>query len=79
MIGGDGADTFFFTGETGYSRIADFSDNDVIDLSSFGFSDFNDLNIVEQNGTAFIFIDELTSIELTDADAEDLTADAFTL
>ena len=77
LIGGNGADTFVFSGETGFNRIEDFGGNDQIDLTAYDFNDFGDVNIVEQNHTAFIFIDENTSIELTDVTVAELTAEAF--
>jgi len=55
------------------------SRNDRIDLSAFDFDDFGDLNIVEQNNSVFIFIDENTSIELSNTDADELSADDFVL
>ena len=53
--------------------------NDRIDLSDFEYDSFDQLNLVEQNGSTFIFIDENTSVELQDVDIEDLSADAFIL
>ena len=79
LIGGSGADTFVFAGEIGINRIGDFSGNDHIDLTAYEFDDFDNVNIVEQNGIAFIFLDENNTIELTDVEASDLTADAFIL
>jgi len=79
LIGGNGADIFVFSGDAGFNRIEDFSGNDHIDLTAYDFHDFSEVNIVEQNGTAFIFLDENTSIELKGVEASDLTADAFIL
>ena len=53
---------------------------DQIDLTAFDFDDFSDLNLVEQNDTVFLFIDEETSVELTGiTDVQYLSADDFVL
>jgi len=81
LVGDAGADTFVFTQGSGFDTIGDFGNgNDRIDLSAFDFDDFGDLNIVEQNNSVFIFIDENTSIELANIDdADNLSADDFIL
>lgn len=82
LIGGGGADTFVFEfGDTGFNRIEDFqAGRDVIDLFTLGFNDFDDLNLVEDNGTVFLFLNADTSIELTGiSDVADLSADDFVL
>ena len=66
LIGNGGSDRFIFDSDSGFDRIADFEEGkDVIDFTATDFEDFGDLNLVEQNGTVFIFIDEDSSIELT--------------
>lgn len=81
LTGGNGADTFVFTEGDGFDRITDFGlGNDKIDLSDFDFAHFNQLNLVEQNNTVFIFLDENTSIELSGVnDIDELSADDFIL
>jgi len=82
LTGGAGADIFDFSQGDGFDTITDFvSGEDQIDLSDFaGLNDFNDINLVEQNNSVFIFIDENTSIELTNInDIDDLSADDFIL
>ena len=80
LVGGNGADTFVISEGSGFDAIADFgTGNDRIDLSDFEYDSFDQLNLVEQNGSTFIFIDENTSVELQDVDIEDLSADAFIL
>ena len=50
----------------------------MIDLSATDFEDFGDVNLVEQNGTVFIFIDEDSSVELTGVEhVSDLSAEDF--
>ena len=87
LVGGNGADIFeidagsefTFTG-SGHDTIADFGNgNDRLDLSGFDFDNFNQLNLVEQNGSTFIFIDENTSIQLQGVEIEDLSAEDFIL
>ena len=79
LTGGNGDDTFVLTDSSGFDRITDFGNgNDVIDLSGTDFEDFDDVNLVEQNGTTFIFIDEDSSVELTGVEhVADLSADDF--
>ena len=86
-VGGNGDDTFeidagsefTFTGSN-HDTIADFGNgNDRLDLSGFDFDNFNQLNLVEQNGSTFIFIDENTSIQLQGVEIEDLSAEDFIL
>ena len=79
LTGGKGADTFVLSNSSGFDRITDFSNgNDVIDLSATDFEDFGDVNLVEQNGTVFIFIDEDSSVELTGVEhVSDLSAEDF--
>jgi len=81
MFGDAGADTFVFEEGSGYDTIADFEvGRDQIDLSDFDYRNFNQLNLVEQNNSVFIFIDENTSIELDNInDVDDLSADDFIL
>lgn len=82
LVGGAGADTFIFEfGDTGFNRIEDFeAGTDVIDLVTFGFGDFDNLNLVEDNGTVFLFLDAETSIELTGiSSVSELSADDFIL
>ena len=81
LTGSAGSDTFVFREGSSFDTITDFSSGrDRIDLSDFDFDNFNDLNLVEQNGNTFVFIDEDTSIELTGIDsASDLSADDFIL
>jgi len=80
LIGGKGADIFVFDADSGYNRIEDFNstEGDQIDLSGTGIKDLNDINLVENDGTVFIYIDEDTSVELTgigSVDDIDLEAD----
>jgi len=79
LTGGNGADTFVLSNSSGFDRITDFGNgNDVIDLSATDFEDFGDVNLVEQNGTVFIFIDEDSSVELTGVEhVSDLSAEDF--
>jgi len=72
---------FVFEEGSGYDTIADFEvGKDQIDLSAFDFDNFNDLNLVEQNNSVFIYIDENTSVELSNIDdVNDLSADDFIL
>jgi len=50
----------------------------VIDLSSTDFEDFNDLNLVEKDGSVFIYVNENNSIEITNIDSiDELSADDF--
>ena len=81
LYGDSGNDTFIFADGSGFDRIADFeAGRDHIDLSAFDFDSFNDLNIVEQNNSVFIFIDEDTSVELSGIDdVDDLDEDDFIL
>ena len=81
LIGGEGADDFVFTQGSGFDQIADFDTSaDTVNLSDFDFDDFNQVNLVEQNNTVFIFIDEDTSVELTGVESIDmLTAENFIL
>ena len=80
LTGGNGHDVFIFEQSSGFDTITDFSAGDKIDLSDFGFNSFDDLNIVEDNGTVFIYLDANTSIELTDVDSiHDLSAYDFIL
>ena len=67
LIGGGGADIFVFDADSGFNRIEDFNsdEGDQIDLSGTGIKDVNDINLVEDGGTVFIYIDEDTSVELT--------------
>jgi len=79
LVGGTGGDTFVFTNNAGFNRVADFGNgDDVIDLSATDFESFADVNLVEQNGTVFIFINENSSVELTGVDdVADLSAEDF--
>ena len=81
LFGDAGNDIFVFEEGSGYDTIADFEvGKDQIDLSAFDFDNFNDLNLVEQNNSVFIFIDENTSVELSNIDdVNDLSADDFIL
>jgi len=81
LVGKAGNDTFVFETGSGYDRIADFTvGEDKIDLSDFGFISFKQLNLVEQNYTVFIVIDENTSVELTGINkVAELSADDFIL
>jgi len=81
LSGGNGNDTFVITVDTGVDMIADFEAGfDQIDLSAFDFDSFNDLNIIEQNNSVFILIDDDTSVELSNIDdADDLSATDFIL
>ncbi len=81
LIGGSGADTFIFYVGSDFDQIVDFEAGvDQIDLTAFDFDDFSDLNLVEQNDTVFLFIDEETSVELTGiTDVQYLSADDFVL
>ena len=81
LIGGEGADDFVFTQGSGFDQIADFDTSaDTVNVSDFDFDDFNQVNLVEQNNTVFIFIDEDTSVELTGVESIDmLTAENFIL
>ena len=80
-FGGDGADTFVFVRGDDFDQIGDFeAGTDRIDLTDYGFDDFAQLNLVEQNNTVFIFLDEDNSIELTGVnDIDDLSAIDFLL
>jgi len=87
LVGGNGDDTFeidagsefTFTGSN-HDTIADFGNgNDRLDLSDFDYDNFNQLNLVEENGSTFIFIDEDTSVQLQGVELEDLSADDFVL
>ena len=72
LIGGEGADDFVFTQGSGFDQIADFDTSaDTVNVSDFDFDDFNQVNLVEQNNTVFIFIDEDTSVELTGVESID--------
>jgi len=52
LTGGGGADVYVFAPGSGFDRIEDFQDGrDTIDLSGFGFNDFGDFTVVEQNDT----------------------------
>ena len=53
--------------------------NDRLDLNDFDFDNFNQLNLVEENGATFIFIDEDTSVQLQGVELESLIADDFVL
>jgi len=79
LSGDVGADTFVFLEGSGFDTITDFEvGRDQIDLSDFNFNNFNELNLVEQNNSVFIFIDENTSIELSNIEyVEDLSANDF--
>ena len=67
LIGNEGADVFAFDSDSGFSRIADFNpeEGDIIDLFGTELVDFADINLVEDNGVVFVYIDEDTSIEIT--------------
>jgi len=79
LVGGNAADRFVFTDTSGFDTITDFGNgNDVIDLSATDFEDFHDLNLVESGGSVFIFINENSSVEITNIDhIEELSADDF--
>jgi len=79
LVGGNAADRFVFTDTSGFDTITDFGNgNDVIDLSATDFEDFDDLNLVESGGSVFIFINENSSVELTNIEhIEELSADDF--
>jgi len=81
LTGDAGRDIFAFSRGDGFDRITDFEAGvDRIDLRGTDVDDFNDFQVVEDNGTVFIFIDELTSIELTGVDnVSDITVDDFIL
>jgi len=77
LIGGDGADTFIFKLGYGDDRITDFvNDQDMIDLSSFGFSNINEaMRGVRQIGDDVLLrfsdggtlrVDDITISELVD-------------
>ena len=87
LVGGNGADIFeidagsefTFTG-SGHDTIADFGNgNDRLDLSDFDYDNFDQLNLVEENGSTFIFIDENTSVQLQGVEIEDISAELFIL
>ena len=80
-FGGEGADIFVFAQGDGFDQIGDFeAGTDRIDLTDYDFDDFDDLNIVEQNNTVFIFLDEENSIELTGVnDIDELSEADFLL
>jgi len=79
LVGSTGGDTFVFTNNTGFNRVADFGNgDDVIDLSATDFESFADVNLVEQNGTVFIFINANSSVELSGVETvEELSAEDF--
>ena len=66
LFGGEGADVYVFTQGDGFDQIGDFeAGTDRIDLTDYDFDNFAQLNLVEQNNTVFIFLDEENSVELT--------------
>ena len=81
ILGGDGADVFVFVQGDGFDQIADFeAGTDSIDLSNYDFDSFDQLNLVEQNNTVFIFLDENNSVELNGVnDIDDLSEADFIL
>ena len=81
ILGGDGADVFVFVQGDGFDQIADFeAGTDSIDLSDYDFDSFDQLNLVEQNNTVFIFLDENNSVELNGVnDIDDLSEADFIL
>ena len=81
ILGGDGADVFVFVQGDGFDQIADFeAGTDRIDLSDYDFDSFDQLNLVEQNNTVFIFLDENNSVELNGVnDIDDLSEADFIL
>lgn len=69
LIGGEGADRFVFREGDGFDRIADFhTGEDKLDLRSFDFDSFDDLNFQSVDGTVYLFISETQSIEFTGLD-----------
>ena len=81
LTGGAGDDVFVVAQGDGFNRIADFqAGEDVVNLTDFGFDDFGDVTLVENNNTVFVFLDENTSVELTGIESVDeLSADDFVL
>ena len=81
ILGGDGADVFVFVQGDGFDQIADFeAGTDSINLSDYDFDSFDQLNLVEQNNTVFIFLDENNSVELNGVnDIDDLSEADFIL
>jgi len=79
LAGGLGADTFVFADEPGDNRIFDFSFNDVIDISAFGFSDLADVVAASEavGGGVVITLDDDTSLTLDGVSVGDLTASDF--
>ena len=81
MTGGAGDDVFVVVQGGGFNRIADFQvGEDVVDLTDFGFDNFGDVNLVENNNTVFVYLDENTSVELTGIESvSELSIDDFVL
>ena len=82
LTGGFGNDVFIFNSGDGADVITDFeTGRDDVDLSSFGFDSFEDLNFVQgENGNVVLFIDENTSIEFENIDdIQDLSVTDFFL
>ena len=82
LYGGSGDDTFVFQAGHGTDTVLDFTNGeDTFDLSSFtGITEFDDLTITDDNGTAVI---DLSShgggtIRLEETDVSDLDATDFT-
>lgn len=66
LVGGDGADRFVFREGDGFDRIQDFtSGEDRLDVRSFDFDSFDDLNFQTINNTVYLFLSEDQSIEFT--------------
>ena len=81
LVGGGGEDVFVLTATTdgaSFDTIADFEIGvDRIDVSDFA-DNFDDLNIVSNNGTVAIFFSEDQSVTLNGiTDVDELSADAF--
>ena len=80
LTGGWGADRYVFNEGDGVDVITDFEKwNDKVDLTSFGFDGFEDLNLVESDiGTVVLVLSEDQSIEFTNLDdVSDLSASDF--
>jgi len=82
LTGGFGQDSFIFAEGDGNDTITDYERfQDSIDLSSFGFSDFEDLNFEQSEaGTLLLIISEEQVIEFTNIDdVNDLNVGDFIL
>ncbi|MDJ0389278.1 glycerophosphodiester phosphodiesterase family protein [Roseomonas sp. E05] len=78
LLGGAGADRFVFAPGSGTDRINGFAPGqDRIDVSAYGFTGFEALQIVAQSGRAVIQLDADDSITLAGVEAASLSAGDF--